>query len=287
MYYKVDSHIGTPLFFSKNKISFMKDSLFPKEILVVIIGILLIVGVMFFTLFRSNTKIQNLPETSSENLQVTQFFDQVDYVQADKLITELHNSGLVIIDIRDKAYFDLSHVPGSISTTPDTAVEAFTSYKANPQKIVLVDSEGQTPQLEETIKTFRDHNIKNIRVLSGGYSAWNTHAYPTVSWGDPESPTDLAKVRSISPENVQKVINDKEVVFLDVRSAEDYLKEHREGSLNVPFEELESSSDKIPKMQMLIVYGTTPIDSFRAGVRLFDMGYNLAYTVVGGYIDIK
>ncbi len=265
----------------------MKDSIFPKEVLVVVVGVLLIVGVMLFTLLRSDTKIQNVLKTSSEDSQTTQFFDQIDYIQANKLITELHNEGLVILDVRDRTYFDLSHIPGSISVTPTTAAEAFTSYRSNPQKIVLVDSEGQTPQLKATVEDLREKNIKNVRILSGGYSAWDTRAYPTVSWGDPESPTDLAKVRSISPENVQKVKNDKEVIFLDVRTTEDYAKDHREGSINIPFDALESSSDKIPKMQMLIVYGTTPIDSFRAGVRLFDMGYNLAYTVVGGYIDIK
>jgi phage shock protein E len=265
----------------------MKNTIVPKEVFVVGIGVLLIVGVMFFTLFRPTKKENNDPSLTSLNEKTAQFFDQISYVQADALSKELSNEGLVLFDLRESALYEISHIPHSLSVTPDAVVSAFTAQKPSAQKVVLIDEMGQTSALESAIRALRDNNILNIRVLAGGYFSWDRAIYPTISVGDPESATDHAKVRPISIENAKKVLFDDQVILLDVRTPEEYAEGHREGSLNIPFSKLESSAKTIPKLQMIIVYGQNPGESFQAGVRLFDLGHRLVYTLVGGYVDIQ
>lgn len=263
------------------------SSFLPKEILVVTIGILLIVGVIMLTLFSPKKNDRPLSNTFSEDSNVTNFFKQVSYIQKDDLQTELSQEDLIIFDLRDRSYYDVSHIPGSYSVTPETLISSFMKQKPNPQKVILVDISGQTPALEQSVQALRKENIQNIRILAGGYADWNELIYPTITWGDPESALDHSKIRALSIENAKLLFSEKEVLFLDVRSSEEYAKEHIEKSLHIPFGELEDSREMIPRTKMVVVYGATPIDSFRAGVRLFDLGYRLAYTVNGGYIDLK
>lgn len=259
----------------------------PKEILVVTVGLLLITGVALLTLFNPDTKDPITTNSYSENSSVTQFFKQVGYIQKNDLQNELPKKDLIIFDLRERTYYDISHIPKSISATPESIISLFTNQKPTPQRVILVDTSGQTPELEKSIRLLRENNVNNIRILAGGYASWDALVYPTLTWGDPESAFDHSKVRVLSVENAKTLVSQSEVVFLDVRSTKDYTDHHIEKSLNIPFDDLENSARKIPKMKMLVVYGTTPIDSFRAGVRLFDLGYHLAYTVNGGYIDLK
>jgi rhodanese-related sulfurtransferase len=266
----------------------MKESFFPKEVLVVLIGVLLIIAVLLITIVFPKKESQPIPSKNfSEDSKTTRFFEQVTYVQAETLQQEISRKNILVLDLRERSYYDISRIANSLSVTPDTVVDTFKNYKPTPTEVVLLDTEGQTEALQKAIQSLRENNIKNIRVLSGGYSTWNTLIYPTISYADPESALDHSKVRSISIENAKKLLTDKQVIFLDVRPEGDYTNDHKEGSINIPFELLETSREKIPKTKMLIVYGTSPLDSFQAGVRLFDLGYNLAYTVVGGYIDLK
>lgn len=259
----------------------------PKEVLVVTIGLFLIIGILLITIIRPKGTSELEITSLKENTEITNFFSQLKYIQAVDLKTELSNPGLFLVDLRDVEYYSLSHIPNSFSATPDTIMPAFSERNPRAQKIVLIDDAGQTDKLENAIRILQENNIQNIYILSGGYPAWNTQIYPTISWADPNSAADHAKIRGISPSNVKTILTNKNVVFLDVRQTEDYEKNHKEGSLHIPFEKLESSVNSIPNMKMIIVYGSTPIDSFRAGVRLYDLGYPLVYTLVGGYIDIQ
>lgn len=253
------------------------------------LGIFLIAGTAAITLFRAETakKAQKLSTISPEESELTRFFNGVSYIQSDALQQETFNDTTFVMDLRDEGMYDLNHVPKSVSANPDTVVPAFQKQNPVPEKVILIDDSGQTPNLKSAIEKLRAAGIKNVSVLAGGFGSWNTLAYQTVSWGDPDSIIDHSKVHAISVENARKILNDKQVLFVDFRSKDAFEKDHKPGSVNLPLNAIESLAKTLPPTEMLVVYGENPLDSFQGGVRLFDVGYLLAYTLNGGYIDLK
>lgn len=267
----------------------MKKSSSSKEILAIFFGILLIAGTIFLTIFRNDTQkaTKKTVSVSDEATEIIKFFNGVSYIQADILQQESLEASTLILDLRDPSLFGISHIPGSLTTNPNTAVSLFQKQLPRPEKITLIDDSGQTPNLKSTIENLRNAGIKNIFVLAGGYSAWNTLVYQNVSWGDPDSIIDHSKVHAISVENTKKILHDKEVVFVDLRKKEAFDKDHKPDSVNIPFDAIETLVKTLPQTKMLLVYGENPLESFQGGVKLFDLGYLLAYTLNGGYADLK
>lgn len=267
----------------------MKSSFFPKEVLAVALGILLIAGTTAITLFRTDTakKARNLSTLSPEESELTRFFNNVSYIQPDTLQQETFNDTILVMDLRDEGMYNLNHIPKSVSATPDTAVALFQKQNPTPEKVILIDESGQTPNLKSAIEKLWTSGIKNVSVLSGGFGSWDTIAFQTVSWGDPDSIIDHSKVHAISVENARKVLDNKQILFVDFRSKEAFGKEHKPNSVNIPLAEVETLAKTLPPTKMLVVYGENPLESFQGGVHLFDLGYLLAYTLNGGYIDLK
>lgn len=266
----------------------MQTPALPKEVLVVSVGLVLIGITLVLTLWRDDAQTSELPADSfAENSTTTRFFETVNYIRSEELQEDLFDTKRVIFDLRGYQPYELSHIPNSLLANPASVVDLFKNRTPSPQKVLLVDEAGQTENLKVAIENLRDAGIQNIQVLAGGYASWDTVAFQTVSWGDPALITDYAKVRPLSVENAKTLLSDPRVVFLDVRKKSSYDADHRESSLNIPLDDIEQNIQKVPTGQMIIVYGENVLESYQAGVRLFDLGNLLTYTLDGGYEDLK
>lgn len=82
-------------------------------------------------------------------------------------------------------------------------------------------------------------------------------------------------VENISGEDVEKIVDNyadyPDIDIIDIRSVELYEEKHIMGSMNVPYDELESIS--VSKDRELIVYGKSNDDSKKACQELIKMGY--------------
>ena len=88
----------------------------------------------------------------------------------------------------------------------------------------------------------------------------------------------------ISYNQAIKMINDENVILVDVKSKEEYIKFHLNNSINIPIEIFAKIAPKIlkDKRQKIILYCSSGIRSLAAYELLQDLGYDNVYNIYGG-----
>jgi rhodanese-related sulfurtransferase len=97
---------------------------------------------------------------------------------------------------------------------------------------------------------------------------------------DPES-----KVPRVSAEELKKMVAEKQVVVVDVRSADAYKVSHLKGSISLPLGDIEAGNHKsLPRDKRIITYCSCPAEntSARAAVILEKAGFKNVGTLLGG-----
>ena len=62
------------------------------------------------------------------------------------------------------------------------------------------------------------------------------------------------ELRNMTLGQALKFLNQKESVFIDLRSREEYALGHLKGAVNIPYEELEKEKKKLRKYQQIFLY---------------------------------
>ena len=83
-------------------------------------------------------------------------------------------------------------------------------------------------------------------------------------------------------------LKDKALV-VDVRSPEQYEKEHIPGAVNLPLDQLEEKLDQLPRDKPIVVYcgSSRCTASLKAARLLSEKGFTNVYRYVGGLADWK
>lgn len=90
--------------------------------------------------------------------------------------------------------------------------------------------------------------------------------------------------KTVSAKEAHDMIsNNEEIVIIDVRSYDEYAKEHIENSINVPLNHIEDID--LDKDATIIVYCLSGVRSKEASERLISMGYSNVYNIDGGIIN--
>ena len=85
---------------------------------------------------------------------------------------------------------------------------------------------------------------------------------------------------------LDREIQQKRAMLIDIRGPEDYKKKHWRGAVNVPFEEIEQKRVRLPRQRYLIFYCEHGGSSMELARQLGKEGYRVA-TVVGGMESMK
>ena len=91
----------------------------------------------------------------------------------------------------------------------------------------------------------------------------------------------MLRFEVISPNDMDKYINNKRALIIDVREPEEYEKKHIESSINIPFEKLEKEYNRMPKDLILVLYCERGGSSMLAAKELFDRGH-VVRALMGG-----
>lgn len=252
-----------------------------KNIQVVTIGLILIllVGGYFVVRFfwNNDTALKTEDNTLSEATDKTNDYPTVSSTVIRQKI--LNGESVVFLDVRDQSSYEKEHIPHSILTSPS----ALSSYSAEPKTlVVIVVSEKDTARKEAVGNLLRQKSFPAF-LLKGGIEEWQLGGNQVLSFGDPTSFVDQAKVTNITPEEALQDIAAAatNLYFLDVQSEENYRKKHIKGAVNIPLNQLEKRSQEIPPGKSIIVYGETDLVSFQGGVRLYDLNVFTAKTLTG------
>ena len=91
----------------------------------------------------------------------------------------------------------------------------------------------------------------------------------------------MLRFEVISANEMDKYVNNKRALIIDVREPEEYEKKHIESSINIPFERLEKEYNRMPKDLTLVLYCERGGSSMLAAKELFDRGH-VVRALMGG-----
>lgn len=89
------------------------------------------------------------------------------------------------------------------------------------------------------------------------------------------------RLETISARDIDKLINNNNYVFIDLREKEDYEKRHIIGAINVDYDDIERNNTMLPHNKILILYCDRGGLSLMAAKKLSRMGYDVR-SVIGG-----
>ena len=83
-------------------------------------------------------------------------------------------------------------------------------------------------------------------------------------------------------------INSRKLTILDVRSVDEYEKEHIKGAIDIPLQWLQDGGvDQLNKDNAILVYSKSGIRSVQAGQFLINNGFSRVYIIEGGIFAWK
>lgn len=254
-----------------------------KEKVLFLIGFLLIAGVAVSTFFRTPAKKIN-PANQD-------FFAKIDYPQisATDLIKKIRNKeNAKILDTRAEIDFQTEHIADSVNFSLDKLKESSLPFGAN-DSIYILNYAGADAENNEAINILKNKNYNNVAVIVGGLDAWKSASGSALSFGNPSSFTDQAKVTFVSQEDFVKILKDKKdlIYILDVRNTKLFSENHIPGANNIFLDDLEKLKDKIPIGKEIYIYGDNELDGFQAGVRLYDLNIYSAKVIKEGFAKWK
>ncbi len=245
---------------------------------VIIVGVILIALVFAYTIFKSEFKNKDSKKTVETKKETQLNYPKI--APAD-LKNRLKNSdNIEIFDIRGLDDYKLEHLIGSANATSEDFLNGVPQGKI----IVIIGYEDQKEACNEAIEFVKDKGFKEAYVLDGGIPAWKEIGGSTISFGNPSSFSDNAKITYLSPEDLKKIIDDPNYprYILDVSSKQSFGNGHISGAENIFLDDLEKSTDKLPFGKEIIVYGENELQGFQAGTRLYDLGIINTKVLKGG-----
>ena len=251
-----------------------------KQNRVLLIGILLIALVVTISFFRSKSEKK---DNEIKSVQETKNYPKITAEELKQKIESDKN--LQILDIRSSDEYQFEHI---INSKNANSVESLSSF--DPEKMtVIIGNYAETENSDKAFETLRDKKFKSSFILSGGFSAWKNSGGNTISIGNPGSFVDQSKAAYTTPEDLKKIVEDAnyQKYVLDVRSAESFSKEHLPQAQNIPLDDLEKSTEKIPFGKEIFVYGENDTQGFQGATRLFDLNFFGTKILKGGIADWK
>lgn len=247
-----------------------------NEKLAIIIGFSAIFLVIIFTLVReklhffSNDKQELSQENSTSTKSDKPAHKTIGAKELNKkIIGKNKNEKLTLLDVRPFESYIAEHIIDTVNITPE---EFPLKSKLDAHNLIVVIGENILDEnINKTVNQLKEEDFDNTVVLAGGMSSWKEQIGLTVTYGNPKSFVDQAKVSYIDPENLNDAFVQKIPMYiLDTRSNEEFNKGHIPGAVNIPMDQLEKRRDEI-SVKKVVVVGANELQEFQASVQIYDM----------------
>ena len=249
-----------------------------------LIGILC-VGIFFVSkrFFRSEVDDAS-PTTATEEADSTDAAD-LSYITAhDAWSRSERDRNIGFIDIRPAGDFEQLHVPRSRPID----FSALAGYDPEEGKTTIVISaasqSGLLPEADKILK----HSGGEHLFLAGGFEAWVGSGRPTIAIGSPGSFLDQSKVTYLKLGEIKAFLeSNPDAIFLDVRADAEFRVSHIRQAIHIPLADLENRAQELPRSKMIIIYGKSGNEAFRAGVRLSDLNLFMVRVIDATPADLE
>jgi 3-mercaptopyruvate sulfurtransferase SseA/sterol desaturase/sphingolipid hydroxylase (fatty acid hydroxylase superfamily) len=166
-------------------------------------------------------------------------------IEVEELSKKLNSKAILLIDIRKSEAFEKGHIPGAVNIwrpdirSKDAAYKGMIASKsemedllgkfgARPdQEIIIYDDQGEVDAARAWWVLF-NYGHTNVRLLNGGLTAWEKSGLETSSGSVVIVPGTYQFANKVNPsrvattEDVQKAIEDDNIILLDTRTLEEY-----------------------------------------------------------------
>lgn len=227
---------------------------------------------------KSSLEKENAPDSSSSPKK-----NSSPKISPQELQKQMLSSPVpLVIDLRSAEEYYTEHILDSVRISPE---ELLTSDKVRgANHLVLVANNGNDELLTQAYAQLtKDDSPKSTVELAGGLMAWKNNQLPLITYGDPTSFSDQAKVHYLTAEELRSTLteNPSSLFLLDIRPSESFAAGHLEGAHNIPLEELELRRGEIPSDKAVVVLAENELFEFQAAVQLYDMRMLSAYVLKG------
>lgn len=246
-----------------------------KENLAIIIGFAAIVLIIVSTLFRGKFFSSSKEQSVNQGKQISQSTNTFKYetISAKNLNNTILGIGrkeeFTLLDIRPFESYIAEHIVDATNITPE---EFPLKDKLEIRNLIVVIGENSEDEnIDKVVEQLKKEEFSKIVVLAGGMLFWKEQIGATVTYGDPKSFSDQAKVAYTDPEILNDAITQKVPTFIvDVRTIEEYKSGHIAGAVNIPMGELEKRRKEITAKKVVVV-GANELQEFQASVQMYDM----------------
>lgn len=203
---------------------------------------------------------------TSETTQKVEY-KNIDAKKTEKLLEE--NEGVLVVDVRTSEEYAEGHLVNAINIPFDNFESRINDMESYKDKTVLLYCRTGN-RSEKAAKILAENGFKDAQNATEGVEEYEYK---------------LVKYNNITAQEAEKIMNEnKEVVVLDVRKANEFADGHLENAINIPLEDVESkiSELKDSKDKDVLVYCRVGRRSAEAAEILEKNGFTKAENIVDG-----
>ena len=228
---------------------------------------------MMFTAACSQDEAKPAETTTTDGgsyFEVTKEIAEIKTMTGEDLVKQ--NSAkkkdeVLIIDVRSSEEYKAGHIPNAINISVDeteSRLNEIEDYKDKP--IIVYCNSGK-----------KSNDSAEILVNNGFQDVTNAQ-------GVKEFEYDLVQYEDVRGEGFETFIEEnKDIVLVDVRPAKQVKEEGMiEGAISIPFDEVESNLDKLPKDKTIALYCNTGTKSAEVAQQLEGLGYENVVNAIEG-----
>ena len=189
----------------------------------------------------------------------------------------------VLLDVRTVKVAAKRFIKGAVSFPEAKAAKLIKTLPPNDKKPPVIIYDAKTgKQAAKVAKALLAAGYGNIKILTGGFDAWEAAKYPSATGTLATKAAYAPKPRpgEISPDEFKKYADKLPVtaMIIDVRNTDEVAKSGTlKNAVNIPEEELKAKAAQIPKNKLIITLCAT-------GVRA-EMGYHFLREL--GYTNVR
>lgn len=234
------------------------------------------------TISKSITVYSNDPETPLLSLHVMGQVLKADphHISASDAYYLLY----LLIDLRSVEEYQAHHFLGAVNIQIEELTQTLSDLP-HETFIILYDKAGDT--VADAALTLRDEGFAFVHTLVGGINEW-VYQYDMkniLSGSEMYTLPPRADIDTTNLENSElqaSNLNQLFYLYIDVRSADEYAAGHIIGSINIPFDDLESWSERLPTGPLLITYDQSGFIADQAALWLINNNFSRARSLLGG-----
>lgn len=177
----------------------------------------------------------------------------------------------IVVDGRDYDAFAGQHVPGSFSLDCGMKFSTFGGWVLPPDRKILLVAGGPAQAENMTVMLRRVGLDSIIGYLEGSLFEWSKQGFETGHMG------------VISVPGVHKLMKGEEkIMFVDVRSHDEFQKDHITGTVNIPAPDMRTRYKELDRTDTIYLSCTTGHRTALAGSILLQHGFTSTVNVAGG-----